>query len=65
MKDRANLHVEPNAEGTHDVIDGKGEPIAKGFSSNAAAWDWIDRHSHEGRADTDRHHRIRQSPGFT
>ncbi|WP_394109990.1 hypothetical protein [Xanthobacter autotrophicus] len=47
------------------MIDGKGEPIAKGFSSNAAAWNWIDRHSREGRADTDRHHRIRQSAGFT
>jgi hypothetical protein len=33
--------------------------VAEGFGSNADAWNWIDRHSYEGRGDFDRYHRIR------
>jgi hypothetical protein len=29
------------------------------FPTNAAAWSWIDRHTDEGRGDTDRYNRIR------
>ncbi len=35
--------------------------IARGFRSNAEAWSWIDRNSNEGRADYDRHYRIRNA----
>jgi hypothetical protein len=33
--------------------------VAGPFTSHAAAWAWIDDHTDEGRADSDRYNRIR------
>jgi hypothetical protein len=35
--------------------------VAGPFATEAEAWAWIDRHGKEGRADSDRHNRIRQA----
>jgi hypothetical protein len=43
------------------VIDADHKLLIDGLPSNAAAWAWIDEHSHEGRDATDRHNRIRDA----
>jgi hypothetical protein len=40
-------------------VSSGGKHVAGPFDTNAAAWDWIDRHTPEGRDDTDRYNRIR------
>jgi hypothetical protein len=42
------------------MIDTDGA-VLKTFSSNAAAWRWIDRNTDAGRGDTDRYNRIRDA----
>lgn len=47
-----------NGGGPWAVINGDVVEVA-GLPSHAAAWEWIDRHTDEGRADYDLYWRIR------
>jgi hypothetical protein len=72
--DTANLVIEklivvgPGRHGAWTVLQplecvGAGQieyrKISGSFSTNAAAWLWVDRNTDEGRDDTDRFNRIR------
>lgn len=46
-------------DGNHWVVAGDRE--IGPFLTNAAAWSWIDRNTHAGRDDIDRHNRIRDA----
>ena len=51
------LEISP---GNWVVVD-RGLIVRHGFTTNEAAWAWIDRRSDAGRASTDRHNRIRSA----
>jgi hypothetical protein len=51
----------PWADSLWAVINARGEPVKDGFTSNEAAWSWIDRNTDEGRDDNDRYNRIRDA----
>ncbi len=50
-------------DGKREVRTLAGDVLAV-CATDAEAWGWIDRHTAEGQADTDRRHRIRQSGPF-
>ena len=60
----AALRVHAREDGKREVRTLAGDVLAV-CATDAEAWGWIDRHSAEGQADTDRHHRIRQSGPFS
>ncbi len=60
-----DLRVIADDSGCYQVVNGGGEIVASGFTSNADAWRWIDRNTQAGREDRDRHYRIRQSGSFS
>ena len=62
--DQDGARVVAGLGGTFDVVRGE-MVLASGFSTNAAAWAWLDRHSEEGLADVDRNCRIRASAAFS
>lgn len=62
--DATHLRVYPTPEGKHEVRNAAGKVLAA-CESNAAAWRWIDKHTTDGQADTDRRHRIRNSERFS
>ncbi len=57
-KPRVCLSVARGPEGGYEIRGSEGQVLAT-CATHAAAWRWIDRETAEGRADTDRHHRIR------
>lgn len=58
------LKVVARLDRQHEVQTTMGEVLAV-CATNAAAWRWIDKHTGSGRADTDRHYRIRNSGNFS
>lgn len=60
----AALRVVSRDDGQHEVRTAGGDLLAV-CATNAEAWAWIDRHSAEGQADTDRHRRVQRSEPFT
>lgn len=62
---RHEYNVSPTQAGLHGVVDENGALVADGFATNESAWRWIDKHSDEGLADTERVRRIRTSARFS
>lgn len=58
------LRVIARPDGKHEVQTLAGKVLTV-CDSNAQAWRWIDHHTPEGQADTDRHYRIRESDRFS
>jgi hypothetical protein len=48
-------------DGRWSVVSDHGETIVADLPTNEAAWRWVDNHTDEGRADIDKHRRIRSN----
>lgn len=54
---KGSLRIHPRPDGKQEVRSAEGDVLAV-CDTNASAWRWIDRHTSEGQADTERQYRI-------